>query len=60
MVSTGLVPISYALTGPAAEAFGASTTMVVSALIGAVLMGILLFLPGVRDPERDPVRDPVS
>lgn len=64
MVSTGLVPISYALTGPVAEAFGPSQTMVVAALIGALLMGVLLFLPGVRDPERDPVRvperDPVS
>lgn len=59
MVSTGLVPISYALTGPVAEAFGPSQTMVVAALIGALLMGVLLFLPGVRDPERGPVRDAV-
>lgn len=52
LVSTGLVPVSFALTGPAAEAFGAANTMVGAALLGAVLMGMLLFVPGVRDPER--------
>jgi DHA3 family tetracycline resistance protein-like MFS transporter len=52
MVSIGLVPVSYALTGPVAEAIGVGTTMVVAALVGAVLMGALLFWPGVRDPER--------
>jgi DHA3 family tetracycline resistance protein-like MFS transporter len=54
MVSIGLVPVSYALTGPAAEILGAPLTMVAAALLGAVLMGFLLFLPGVRDPEREP------
>ncbi len=53
LVSTGLVPVSFALTGPAAEAFGAANTMVGAALLGAVLMGVLLFVPGVRDPERE-------
>lgn len=52
LVSTGLVPVSFALTGPAAAAFGAANTMVGAALLGAVLMGMLLFVPGVRDPER--------
>jgi DHA3 family tetracycline resistance protein-like MFS transporter len=55
LMSTGLVPISYALTGPAAELFGPERTMVGAALIGAALMSMLLFYPGVRDPERDPV-----
>jgi MFS family permease len=53
MMSTGLVPVSFVLTGPAAAAFGASQTMVGAALLGAVLMGMLLFVPGVRDPERE-------
>jgi len=52
LVSTGLVPVSFALTGPAAEAFGAANTMVGASILGAVLMGMLLFVPGVRDPER--------
>jgi MFS family permease len=52
MASLGLVPLSYALTGPAAELIGPGQTLVVGALLGAALMGVLLFLPGVRDPER--------
>jgi MFS family permease len=54
LVSTGLVPVSFALTGPAAAAFGPDTTMVGAALLGALMMGMLLFVPGVRDPERHP------
>lgn len=52
LVSVGLVPVSFALTGPAAAAFGPETTLVLAGAIGAVLMGALLFAPGVRDPER--------
>ena len=54
LVSTGLVPISFALTGPAATLFGPEPTIVGAALIGAGLMFMLLFYPGVRDPEREP------
>jgi MFS family permease len=54
LVSTGLVPVSFALTGPVAAALGPDTTMIGAGLIGAFFMGILLFLPGVRDPERMP------
>lgn len=52
LMSTGLVPVSFALTGPVAAALGPSTTMIAAGLLGAVLMGSLLFVPGVRDPER--------
>jgi len=52
LVSTGLVPVSFALTGPVSEAIGPGTTLVAGGLVGAVLMGALLFYPGVRDPER--------
>lgn len=54
LVSTGLIPVSYALTGPASEALGPGPTMVAGALLGAVLTIALLFVPGVRDPERIP------
>jgi hypothetical protein len=54
LVSTGLVPVSFALTGPVAGVLGADTTMIWAALIGAFFMGVLLFWPGVRDPERVP------
>ncbi len=52
LVSTGLVPVSFALTGPVAAALGAGPTMVGAGLVGSVFMGMLLFVPGVRDPER--------
>jgi len=52
LVSTGLVPVSFALTGPVAGVLGAAPTLVAGGLVGAVLMGGLLFFPGVRDPER--------
>lgn len=59
LVSTGLVPVSFALTGPVAGVLGPDVTMVGAGLIGAFFMGILLFLPGVRDPERgDALRGP--
>ena len=52
LVSTGLVPVSFALTGPVAGWLGPQATIVAGGLLGAVLMGMLLFVPGVRDPER--------
>ncbi len=55
MLSTGLVPLSYALTGPVSSVLGPGPTMVGGALVGAVLMGALFFVPGVRDPEREPL-----
>jgi DHA3 family tetracycline resistance protein-like MFS transporter len=55
LVSTGLVPVSFALTGPVSDVIGPATTMVAGGLIGSVLMGALLFWPGVRDPERQPL-----
>ena len=56
LVSVGLVPISFALTGPVAGAIGAEWTMVAAGTLGAVLMSALLFAPGVRDPERGAIR----
>jgi DHA3 family tetracycline resistance protein-like MFS transporter len=52
LVSTGLVPVSFALTGPVSAALGPGPTMIAGGLVGGVLMGALLFVPGVRDPER--------
>jgi len=52
LVSTGLVPLSFALTGPVAAVLGPGQTLVAGGLVGAFFMGILLFVPGVRDPER--------
>jgi predicted outer membrane lipoprotein len=52
LVSVGLVPVSFALTGPVAGAIGPEGTMVAAGTVGSLLMSSLLFFPGVRDPER--------
>ena len=51
-ISIGLVPLSYALTGPLAEAFGARTTLVFAGVLGATVTFAFLFLPGMRAIER--------
>jgi hypothetical protein len=43
-----------------AGVLGPETTIVGASVIGAVLMGMLLFYPGVRDPEREPADSPGS
>jgi len=53
-VSTGLIPLSFAVTGPVAELLGARTTLAVSGLLGALTL-VFLFIPGVRDPEEKPL-----
>ncbi|HET9851153.1 MAG TPA: MFS transporter [Candidatus Limnocylindrales bacterium] len=54
MMSVGLVPLSFALTGPIADAIGPETTLIWAGILGAIFMFALIFVPGVRDPERDP------
>ena len=53
-VSMGLIPLSFAVTGPVAELLGARTTLGLSGLLGACTL-VFLFVPGVRDPERRPL-----
>jgi DHA3 family tetracycline resistance protein-like MFS transporter len=52
-VSTSLVPISFALTGPVSAGLGAQTTLVVAGIAAAAVTLAFLFVPGVRDTERD-------
>jgi len=52
MISIGLVPISFAITGPVAAVFGARTTLVGAGVLGAAVTLGGLFLPGMRDIER--------
>ena len=54
LMSIGLVPVSYALTGPVSGVLGPDATLIYAGIIGAVVMFGLLFVPGVRDPERGP------
>ena len=51
LVSTSLVPISFALTGPVAAAVGAQATLAGAGVIAAVATLACLFIPGIRDTE---------
>jgi len=51
-ISIGLLPVSYALTGPVAAAIGPRPTLIWAGLIGAAVTFAFLFLPGLRDIER--------
>jgi len=49
VLTLGLVPVSYALTGPVANALGARSTLLWAGLAGcAVLLLVLLLVPDVR------------
>jgi DHA3 family tetracycline resistance protein-like MFS transporter len=51
LISIGLLPLSFALTGPASGLIGARTTLVVAGVLGAVVTFGALLLPGMRDVE---------
>jgi DHA3 family tetracycline resistance protein-like MFS transporter len=51
-VSTSLVPISFALTGPVSGVLGVQTTLVLAGVVACIVTLAFLFVPGVRDPER--------
>jgi MFS family permease len=48
LVSTALLPLSYALTPPVAHLLGARTTLVLAGTVGAAVTLAFLFLPGMR------------
>jgi MFS family permease len=52
LVSTSLVPISFALTGPMAAWVGAEATLAGAGVIACVATVGCLFIPGMRDTER--------
>jgi DHA3 family tetracycline resistance protein-like MFS transporter len=51
LLSVGLVPLSFAMTGPIAGALGAQQVLVGSCLLAGVLAASTLLLPGMRAPE---------
>jgi MFS family permease len=51
LLSIGLVPLSFAFTGPVANALGAQEVLVGSCLLAGVLATSTLLLPGMRTPE---------
>jgi DHA3 family tetracycline resistance protein-like MFS transporter len=58
LISIGLLPVSLALTGPAAAIFGVRGTLIGAGLIGAAATLAALALPGIRDIERTPTASP--
>ena len=53
LISIGLLPLSFALTGPVAAAIGTRGTLVAAGLVGAVVTCAAFFVPGMRDIERE-------
>jgi MFS family permease len=51
-MSIGLVPISFALTGPIAESLGSQETLIWAGVLGASVTLAFLFLPGMRATEQ--------
>jgi hypothetical protein len=52
LVSTSLVPVSFALTGPVAAAVGAEATLAGAGVIACAATLLCLLIPGMRDTER--------
>ncbi len=48
LISIGLLPVSFALTGPVSTALGTHTTLVGAGLLGGGVTLAALFVPGVR------------
>jgi DHA3 family tetracycline resistance protein-like MFS transporter len=51
-VSTSLVPISFALTGPVSGVLGVQTTLVLAGVVACGVTLLFLYVPGVREPEQ--------
>lgn len=54
LMAMSLIPASFAITGPVAEAAGARETLTAAGLLGAALIFFLPFVLGVRRDERVP------
>jgi hypothetical protein len=54
MISISLTPISFAITGPVADAIGVRETLVAAGVLGTAVTLAFLFVPGMRDLERTP------
>ena len=54
LISIGLLPLSYGLTGPVSAALGVRTTLVGAGVLGAIVTVVGLLVPGVKDPDGGP------
>jgi MFS family permease len=51
LLSTGLVPVSFAVTGPVAAWLGAKPVLVIAGVASCAVTVLIYFLPGMRDTE---------
>jgi DHA3 family tetracycline resistance protein-like MFS transporter len=58
LISTGLLPISFALTGPVSATLGARTTLIAAGVLGALVTFAAFLLPGMRALEGRQVEPP--
>ena len=58
LISIGLLPLSFALTGPVAAAIGTRGTLIAAGIVGAAATAAAFFVPGMRAVERQPVAGP--
>jgi hypothetical protein len=54
LISIGLLPLSFALTGPVSAALGVRTTLVGAGVLGGVITLAALLVPGVRNLDDEP------
>jgi DHA3 family tetracycline resistance protein-like MFS transporter len=52
LISIGLLPLSFALTGPVSAAVGPRATLIGAGVLGAIVTYLALYVPGIRAPER--------
>jgi MFS family permease len=59
LISIGLLPLSFALTGPVSGAIGVRATLIGAGVLGAGVTFAALFIRGVRSVEGAPVKPAV-
>jgi MFS family permease len=59
LISIGLLPLSFALTGPVSGAIGVRATLIGAGVLGAAVTFAALFIRGVRSVEDAPVKSVV-
>ena len=57
-ISTGLVPLSFAIVAPVTSAIGARNTLMIAGGLGAAVTFAFLWVPGVRAADRLAAPDP--
>jgi transmembrane secretion effector len=59
LISIGLLPVSFAITGPVSAALGLRTTLVGAGVLGAAVTFAALLIPGVRQMDEPAATAPM-